>query len=61
LISGSSRNQSGRNPICEQSDVFFDIFDAVNALSGGSTVNITPFLVTPCPAAAIEPQDDDDR
>lgn len=61
----SSRNQTGRNPICEQSDVFFDIFDAVNARSGGgSTVNITPFLVTACPADAIEPQghhDEEDR
>jgi hypothetical protein len=60
----SSRNQAGRNPICEQSDVFFDIFDAANARSGGSTVNITPFLVTPCPAAAIEPRghhDEEDR
>lgn len=63
----SSRNQPGRNPRCEQSDIFFDIFDAVNGRPGGSTVDMTPFLVTPCPAAAVEPKhdyddgDDDDR
>ena len=26
----------------------------------GSAGNITPFLVTPCPAQAVDPQDDDD-
>jgi hypothetical protein len=41
--------QPGRNPSCEQSDVFFDSFGALNGGSGGSAGNITPFLVTPCP------------
>ncbi|HLF27620.1 MAG TPA: sialidase family protein [Anaerolineae bacterium] len=47
----SSRLQAGRNPICEQSDVFLGIFDALNGGSGGSAGNIQPFLVTPCPGA----------
>ncbi len=42
-------SQPGRNPICEQSDVFVDGFDARNGGNGGSAGNITPFLVTPCP------------
>jgi hypothetical protein len=42
-------SQPGRNPICEQSDVFADSFDARNGGSGGSAGNIAPFLVTPCP------------
>jgi hypothetical protein len=42
-------SQPGRNPACEQSDVFFDRFDARNGGQGGSAGNITPFLVTPCP------------
>jgi hypothetical protein len=42
-------SQPGRNPICEQSDIFADSFDARNGGSGGSAGNITPFLVTPCP------------
>jgi hypothetical protein len=42
-------SQPGRNPICEQSDVFVDSFDARNGGSGGSAGPITPFLVTPCP------------
>ena len=55
----SSRNQPGRNPICEQSDIFFDIYPALGARSTSSTTNYAPFLVTPCPAQAVEPQDDD--
>ncbi len=46
----SSRNQPGRNPNCEQSDVFFELYGATGGLS------IKPaqptdelFLVTPCP------------
>ena len=46
----SSRTQSGRNPACEQSDVFLDKW---NAQSGGSAANAAStddlFLVTPCP------------
>ncbi len=48
----SSRNQAGRNPICEQSDIFFDIYPALGAQSDSATTNYAPFLVTPCPAAA---------
>ena len=47
----SSRLQPGRNPICEQSDVFLDIYSATHAGSGGSAGDLAPFLVTPCPAA----------
>jgi hypothetical protein len=45
----SSRNQTGRNPICEQSDIFFDIYAAAGASSDSVTSNYAPFLVTPCP------------
>jgi hypothetical protein len=45
-------SQPGRNPACEQSDAFFDMFDARNGGQGGSAGNITPFLVTPCPGDA---------
>jgi hypothetical protein len=54
----SSRNQPGRNPICEQSDVYLAIYSATNGGSGGSPGNLTPFLVTPCPSS--ESGDDDD-
>jgi hypothetical protein len=47
----SSRNQPGRNPICEQSDVFLDIYSATYGGSGGSAGSLTPFLVTPCPSS----------
>jgi hypothetical protein len=46
---GTFPSQPGRNPTCEQSDVFFDSFSAANGGTGGSAGNITPFLVTPCP------------
>ena len=52
-------SQPGRNPACEQSDVFFDSFDADNGGSGGSAGNITPFLVTPCPGDDTDDDDDD--
>ncbi len=46
----SSRNQPGRNPACEQSDVFIDSWSS----SGGGNSNAGQqfsalFLVTPCP------------
>jgi hypothetical protein len=50
-------SQPGRNPACEQSDAFFDSFDARNGGHGGSAGNITPFLVTPCPGDAGEDDD----
>jgi hypothetical protein len=52
-------SQPGRNPACEQSDAFFDSFDARNGGQGGSAGNITPFLVTPCPGDAGDDNDDD--
>jgi hypothetical protein len=47
----SSRNQPGRNPICEQSDVFLDIYKATNASSDSTSVSLSAFLVTPCAGA----------
>ncbi len=46
----SSRQQQGRNPACEQADVFLDVYDARD----GGTVDRARstdqlFLVTPCP------------
>jgi len=45
--------EPGRNPICEQSDVFFDAFSATSGggASHGGSNTIDPFLVTPCPPA----------
>jgi hypothetical protein len=58
----SSRDQPGRNPICEQSDVFFDIYSALNGNgTTGGPIPQQPFLVTPCPAQAVEPQGDRGR
>ena len=54
-----SRLAAARNPVCEQSDSFIDIFDARNAGSGGSAGNITPFLVTLCPGDDTDDDDDD--
>jgi len=44
--------EPGRNPICEQSDVFVDLFSA-NGLNGGNaSKDDSLFWVTPCPPAA---------
>lgn len=51
----SSRTQVGRNPICEQSDAFVAVYNSMNGGSGGRAGTIDPFLVTPCPAQAIDP------
>jgi hypothetical protein len=50
----SSRTQAGRNPICEQSDVFYDSWDAHGAAKGQNSAQSSDalFLVTPCPSAA---------
>ncbi len=52
----SSRNQPGRNPACEQSDAFRDLY---SAQSGGTvkTAQKTDelFLVTPCPTDMQDP------
>jgi hypothetical protein len=46
--------QPGRNPVCEQSDVFFDWFNADGRSKGGSGEGNRradqSFLVAPCPA-----------
>jgi hypothetical protein len=44
--------QPGRNPICEQSDVFFDVFGADNGGNGAkgkAQDSVDAFSVTPCP------------
>ena len=51
-------NQPGRNPICEQSDVFFDAYSAVSggsAAQGNGNNDFSPFWVTPCPSAIQDP------
>ena len=47
----SSRMQAGRNPACEQSDVFTDVFNASGKTSGQNSPKSTDqlFAVTPCP------------
>jgi hypothetical protein len=56
----SSRTQAGRNPLCEQADVFVDSF---NAQSGGEAAKPKStdalFLVTLCPEAAADKSDHD--
>jgi hypothetical protein len=44
--------QAGRNPICEQSDVFDDEYNAHNAgnVRNSATQGMDLYLVTPCPA-----------
>ena len=53
--------QPGRNPICEQSDVFFDSFKGTGNGNGQSQANkdLTPWLVTPCPVGGTDKQDND--
>jgi hypothetical protein len=47
----SSRTQGGRNPICEQSDVFMDSYPSRNGNAGQDRPKAqdSMFLVTPCP------------
>jgi hypothetical protein len=40
--------EPGRNPICEQSDVFFDTLAGPTA---GKSTDLTPWIDTPCPLA----------
>jgi hypothetical protein len=48
----SSQEQPGRNPICEQSDVFLDIYGSNGRASGASARSTDAlFLVTPCPVS----------
>jgi hypothetical protein len=48
----SSRTQSGRNPACEQSDVFAQRF--TTGSDQQDPVDITPFLSTPCPTSGLD-------
>ncbi len=52
----SSRNQPGRNPLCEQSDAFFELYGATGggSLKPAQTTDEL-FLVTPCPAEMADP------
>jgi len=47
----SARSQPGRNPICEQSDVFDDEYSAVSAgtVRNSAAQGMNLFLATPCP------------
>ena len=46
----SSRTQAGRNPACEQADVFLDRWNSQNGGSAKKAANTDElFLVTPCP------------
>ncbi len=54
----SSRNQAGRNPACEQADVFMDSYSS--NMGGQKTQNpsldvINAFSVTPCPIDMVDP------
>ncbi len=51
----SSKDQAGRNPACEQSDVFVDSYGARNG-GGADKAKGTDslFLVTPCPSQAAD-------
>jgi len=47
---GPTSLQPGRNPICEQSDAFFDSYSAENGASAAKgNADFTDYLVTPCP------------
>jgi hypothetical protein len=60
----SSRAQQGRNPACEQSDVYAEVFRASGRASGQNHPRATDqlFLVSPCPgdAGGGDGGDDDD-
>jgi hypothetical protein len=63
--SGSPTAPSGRNPACEQADVFLDFFNPLSRGDGRQAArNQELFLVTPCPQEAISKEqgdeDDDD-
>jgi len=50
--------EPGRNPICEQSDVFFD---SLKGDGHGQSLNLTPWLVTPCPLGMTDKHDHGDH
>jgi hypothetical protein len=53
----SSRQQQGRNPACEQSDVMVDLYSSTSADAGQKEPRPEDamFLVTPCPTDIQEP------
>jgi hypothetical protein len=54
--------EPGRNPICEQSDVFFDSLNGKGNGNGGqnqANKDLTPWLITPCPIGSTDKQDKD--
>lgn len=54
-------SQPGRNPACEQSDVFFDSYSARNGGKGGrASPTDSLFLVTLCPSDAVDDRQGDD-
>ena len=57
---GPATSQPGRNPICEQSDVFIDSY--ANGKDGGhsSLSEQLPYLVTPCPTDIKDKRDHHD-
>jgi hypothetical protein len=51
---GPNTAQPGRNPQCEQADVFLDYFNPLHSNTGQSaTQGMEHFLVTPCPGDAL--------
>ena len=50
--------EAGRNPICEQSDVFFD---KLNGSDKGKATDLTPWIVTPCPLGMTDKHDHGDH
>ena len=55
---GGVSAQPGRNPACEQADVFFDDFNPLTSNKGESaTQGWEVFQVTPCPADALGKRD----
>jgi len=52
----SSRGEAGRNPICEQSDIFDDEYSSNNGgtVRNSATQGMENYLVPPCPAEAVD-------
>jgi hypothetical protein len=51
---GPNTTQPGRNPQCEQADVFLDRWNPLQSNSGqGATQGMERFLVTPCPGDSL--------
>ena len=56
---GPSSLQPGRNPACEQADVWLDYFQPLANGPLNNSVPLDPFLVTPCPGDGAGERDDD--